>query len=175
MERINARNPGFNFFLRQLRSILQYQLMCDEDVAQTFFPATSEFQRSKKTGKIRLVYLENKLRCALKPNDGFIKLALDGAVHLLHLLPSPKLRIIVQNDVAPFICQGRNVFAKHVKDADEDLRPGSEVIIVNECDELLGVGTLLLTQKEIRDFKRGVAANTRHGLTMSSAGPVSTE
>ena len=77
---------------------------------------------------------------------------------------SPRLRVVVQSDVGEFIRQGRNVFAKHVRKADTEIRPESEVLIVNEEDELLGVGKAVLTGREMTAFKTGAAVKTRHGV-----------
>lgn len=167
MLKFETQNPEFAFLLRQLRSISQYQLGLTDKEAQKFFPTECLIHCSRKTGKIRFVNIENELICTLKPTDGLLALSLQGANRLLKIVPSPKLRIIVQSDVGSFIREGRNVFSKHVTDADELLRPGDEAIIVNEQDTLLGIGTLLLIKREISDFKRGLAVRTRHGMKSS--------
>ena len=59
---------------------------------------------------------------------------------------------------------GINVFAKHVKDADPEIRPGSEVIIVDEEDNLLAVGKAILNGKEMIAFKSGIAVKVRRGV-----------
>ena len=63
-----------------------------------------------------------------------------------------------------YIRKGRNVFAKHVKDADPEIRPGSEVIIVDEEDNLLAVGKAILNGKEMIAFKSGIAVKVRRGV-----------
>lgn len=72
--------------------------------------------------------------------------------------------MVVQSDVAEFIRQGRNVFAKHVVVADPEIRPEAEVLVVNERDALLGVGKAVLTGREMTAFKTGAAVKTRHGV-----------
>jgi predicted RNA-binding protein (TIGR00451 family) len=175
LERIKSQDSNFDFFLRQVRTAFQYQFGLSSENARKMFPSTCEILRSKKTGKVRFISIGEDLICTLKPTDGLIKLSLQGANSLLKLLPPPKLRIIVRNDVASFIREGKNVFAKHVRDVDVNLRPKSEVIIVDEEDNLLGIGTLLLIKREIKDFKRGVAAHTRHGMKKLTQGIVSIE
>ncbi|MHA1273734.1 MAG: PUA domain-containing protein [Promethearchaeota archaeon] len=83
---------------------------------------------------------------------------------IINNIKKPILRIVVQNDIAEFIAEGRNVFCKHVVDIDENLRPNDEVIIVNENDELLAVGRLKIPVSYIKSFKSGVAVNVRRGI-----------
>ncbi|MHA1143379.1 MAG: PUA domain-containing protein [Candidatus Helarchaeota archaeon] len=167
MERIDSRDSMFKFFLRQIRLILQYQFDLAGKEARIFFPDHCVLSRSKKTNKIRFVHVDGRLICTLKPTDGMFTLSLDGALLMQKIVKSPRLRVVVQSDVAPFIREGRNVFAKHVKRVDGDLRPHGEVMIVDEQDSLLGVGRMLLNQKEIEDFNRGLAVHTRHGMKRS--------
>ena len=66
---------------------------------------------------------------------------------------------------AEFNSQGRNVFPQFVKEVDPDLRPGDEVIIVNEDDAVVAVGKLMLAPVEIPFFKGGVAVKVRQGVS----------
>jgi len=52
--------------------------------------------------------------------------------------------------------------------ADGEIRPGEEVIVTNEKDEVLAVGRALLRGKEMLSFKRGVAVKTRRGVDETS-------
>jgi predicted RNA-binding protein (TIGR00451 family) len=69
----------------------------------------------------------------------------------------------VSEDVAKFISQGKNVFAKHVLSDGEKIRPGDEVIIITEKTGVVGVGKALLISEEMKAFKIGVAVKTRRG------------
>jgi len=50
-----------------------------------------------------------------------------------------------------------------VIDADEEIRPQEEVIVLNKDNEVLAVGRALLTGKEMKAFERGVAVRVRRG------------
>ncbi len=114
---------------------------------------------------MRLAYdSRGKLLATLRAKDGYLALTPDGALRLLKAFKSPRLRVVVQNDVEEFIRKGRNVFAKHVVAADREIRPESEVLIVDEYDALLGVGKAVLTGREMTAFKTGAAVKTRHGV-----------
>ncbi len=78
-------------------------------------------------------------------------------------LDPPRLWVRVSNDAAPFVAEGRSVFAKHVIAADSEIRPMEEVVVVGEGDVVLGVGKAVLTGKEMTLFKRGVAVKVRRG------------
>ncbi len=61
------------------------------------------------------------------------------------------------------MAEGRNVFAKHVVEADKELRPQDEVIVVDEEDNLVAVGKAVLSGEEMKVFKHGVAVKVRKG------------
>ncbi len=58
---------------------------------------------------------------------------------------------------------GRNVFAKFVVDADPNIRPYDEVLVVNGNDELLATGQTLLNGEELKIFQQGLAVKVRRG------------
>jgi uncharacterized protein with predicted RNA binding PUA domain len=71
--------------------------------------------------------------------------------------------VVVQEDVADFIAQGKNVFAKHVVSADPDIRCGDEVLVVAGNDRLLACGTAVLSGTEMPAFNYGGAVKVRQG------------
>jgi uncharacterized protein with predicted RNA binding PUA domain len=71
--------------------------------------------------------------------------------------------VTVKKEFEEFIAQGKNLFAKHVSSADAEIRPGQEVIVVNEEKEVLGVGRAVLTMDEMLAFQIGVAVKVRRG------------
>ena len=117
--------------------------------------------KSKKTKKIRNIYTKNKHILSMRASDGLFTLKKEGAKILHKTYKNPKLRIIVNRDAVPFIKEGKSVFAKFVIDADENLRPLDECLIVDENDTLLAVGRCLLNKEEMISFNYGMAAKTR--------------
>ncbi|TLZ60335.1 MAG: tRNA-guanine(15) transglycosylase, partial [Methanobacteriota archaeon] len=59
---------------------------------------------------------------------------------------------------------GKNVFAKFVVEADPELRPMDEVLVVDREDRLAAVGQALLNAEEMVDFDLGLAVKVREGL-----------
>lgn len=121
-------------------------------------------ERSRNTGKVRYVHLDGKMILVLQPNDGFFRLTLDGA-EILNGLEKEKMvnGITVMNDVAEFIDDGRNVFAKHVVQASVTIRPSQELYVCDEGRDLLAVGKAILSGRDMQHFTRGVAVQVRHG------------
>lgn len=149
--------------LNKVRSIANYQFGKGAGIA--LFPENVEIKRSKTTGKIRFVFLRKKLIATLRAGDGMVALTLTGAKRLLNAFSIPKFRVVVKNEVASFIADGRNVFAKHVVKADPEIRPYEEVVVTMGNDRVLAVGKALLTGEEMLLFRRGVAVKVRKGLT----------
>jgi len=146
--------------LEKLRCIADYQF--GKGIGKILFEnGKITWKRSRETGKIRYVYRDGSLLLSLIPTSGFFTLTIRAAKILLENLKPCKLRVIVSADAEPFVKKGRSVFSKFVVDNDPEIRPGEEVIIVNEKDELLAVGRSILAGTEFLSFKRGVAVKIR--------------
>jgi len=147
--------------LEKIRSVADYQL--SKGAGNALFPDNVNVVFSKRTGRIRHVYLKRKLLATLRPTDGMFSLTIEGAKRLLQGTSSPRLWVKVSKEAAPFIAEGRSVFAKHVIAADAEIRPQEEVIVFDEDNRVLAVGKAILTGKEMKAFKRGVAVRVRKG------------
>ena len=123
---------------------------------------------SKRTGRIRYVHLNGKRLTTLRPTDGMFSLSILGAKRIAEKAKSARCFVTVKNAVSKFIAEGGDVFAVHVVKADDDIRPKSEVIVVNEDGEVLAVGRALLSSEEMNAFKVGVAVKVRRGCLEES-------
>jgi len=121
--------------------------------------------KSKKTGKIRNIYRDEKHILSMRASDGMFTLKIMGAQLLHDCFKYPKLRVIVENDAIPFISEGKSVFSKFVIECDEFLRPMDECLIVSKNDDLIAVGRCLLNKFEMLSFKYGIAVKTREKNT----------
>ena len=119
-------------------------------------------KRSKTTGMIRKVFLEGKLVGAIRSNDGFFIPNINGAKLIKKVCSYPKNRVVVGKDAVKFVSKGKSVFTKFVVDIDKELRPYQEVLVVDEDDNLLAAGKLILNPREIEEFKRHVVVKIRH-------------
>ena len=152
--------------LQKIRSIADYQF--GKAVGKKLFPNNVRIVHSGKTGRIRYVFLGEKRLATLRPVDGLFSLSIAGAKKIMENIRPSRLWVRVMDEVAPFIAKGRSVFAKHITDADEELRPQEEVIVINGKNEVLAVGKAILSGKEMMAFKRGVAVRTRRGVAKES-------
>jgi len=152
--------------LWKIRCIADYQF--GKDVGSILFPDNVDIIYSKRTGRVRHVYLDGKRLVTLRPRDGFFSLTVSGAKRIVEGVKPLHYWVKVQDDVSAFIAEGRSVFAKHIVDADEEIRPMEEVIVVNEEGEVLAVGKAILTGKEMKAFKKGVAVKVRRGVAEES-------
>ncbi len=145
--------------LARLRAVADY--LFDSGVGGKLFPKGIKVRKTR--GRIRQVWLKKDQICTIRASDNFIILNRKG-VEILHKnLKAPRLRVVVNEDAAPFVARGKTLFAKHVVAADREIRPAEEVMIVDGNDNLLASGKAILTGEEMLAFKRGEAVRVRRG------------
>ncbi len=120
-----------------------------------------EFVKSPRTGKLRNVIVDGKHALSMRASDGRFTLKLEGARLLMDVLPPPTMRVVTEDEPAEFARKGNNVFAKFIVDADPEIRPGDDVIVVNTKGELAAVGRVLMNREEMLAFKRGIAVRIK--------------
>ncbi|MGC8999214.1 MAG: PUA domain-containing protein [Candidatus Bathyarchaeia archaeon] len=147
--------------LRRIRSVADYQF--GKGVGEALFPQNVEIVYSKRTGRIRYIFLNGKRLATMRPLDGLFSLSIEGARRIVNSDVRAKCLVTVKNDVSKFIAEGGDVFAAHVLRADSEIRPKDEVIVVNEKGEVLAVGKAVLSGEEMTAFKVGVAVKVRRG------------
>ncbi|MDH7477199.1 MAG: pseudouridine synthase [Candidatus Bathyarchaeota archaeon] len=147
--------------LKRIRSVADYQF--GKGVGVKLFPENVKIEFSKRTGRIRYVYLDDKRLVTLRPTDGLFSLSIAGAKRIAENRNSAKCFVTVKDDVSKFIAEGGDVFAVHVVEADDEIRPKDEVIVLNEKGEVLAVGRAVLSSEEMKAFKTGVAVKVRRG------------
>lgn len=146
--------------LQKIRRVADYQF--GNGVGITLFPDDVTVTFSKRTGKIRHIFFNGELLATLKPRDGSFSLGIEGAKRLVWMEPE-RLWVRVQEEATTSVEKGGDVFAKHVDDVDEEIRPKEEVIVLDRKGRVVAVGKAVLSGKEMRDFKRGVAVRVRRG------------
>jgi uncharacterized protein with predicted RNA binding PUA domain len=144
--------------VKKLRYIANYQFR--EEVAHHLIPEDIYVKISRNTGRVREVLSDEGIRIAsIRASTYTFNLSLYGA-SILHKV-TKKLRVVIASEVAEDVVKGSSVFSRHVMSVDEDLRAGDEVLVVDECDNLLCVGRLFLSPYEVMFFTRGVAVKLR--------------
>lgn len=133
-------------------------------VSDVLLDGNVKILKSRSTGKIRNVYLNDRHILSMRAQDGLLTLKIDGGRILHEHYASPRFRVVVKDDASRYIREGKNVFAKFVIDCDSKLRPFDECLIVSKDDDLLGVGRCFLNRDEMLSFGYGIAVKTREGV-----------
>ena len=149
-----------NSLVRRVQTIADYQF--GGLVGTGLFPDGCEFILST-TGRIRQILFEGRRLATVRAQDGRLTLGIEGARRLHAILPAPHYHVVIRDDVAEFVSQGKNTFAKHVITADPAIRAGDEVIVVAGNDRLVACGVAVLSGDEMLSFNYGQAVKVRQG------------
>lgn len=159
--------------LSRLQIIADYQW--GPGAGEALFTDAVDITRTS-SGRPRQVLAEDGRLVSFK-TDGRFTLGVAGGRRLQAALDPPAYRIAVGVESEPFICDGKNAFAKFVSQADLAVRPGDEVLVVAGEDsgasrgDLLGVGRAELPAEAMLDFETGVAVKVREGVGKSNRSP----
>jgi uncharacterized protein with predicted RNA binding PUA domain len=122
------------------------------------------------TGRIRQILFGGVRLATVRASDGRLTLGIEGAKRLMTILPSPGYRVVIREDVAEFVAQGKNTFAKHVVEADPAIRAGDDVLVVAGNDRLIACGAAVVSGTEMLAFNYGVAVRVRQGSEKNASG-----
>jgi uncharacterized protein with predicted RNA binding PUA domain len=147
--------------LGQLRTVADYQF--GRGAGDALFPGTDALRIDRtSSGRPSQVHVASG-RVVTYAVDGRFTLGVEGGRRLLAALDPPAYRVVVGEESEPFVRDGKNAFAKFVRDADPQIRPGDEVAVVDESDALLAVGRAELSADAMADFETGMAVKVRSG------------
>ncbi len=155
--------PGkMDLDMMRIRAVADLQF--GKGASDVLFKGDVILKKSRKTGKIRNVMADGEHILSMRAGDGFFTLKEGGAVRLHGGFPSPRLRVVVDTETTEFNREGKNVFAKFILDADPDLIPGDEVLVVDEADKLVAIGRTIMVRDELLAFNSGVGIKVRQGF-----------
>jgi 7-cyano-7-deazaguanine tRNA-ribosyltransferase len=162
LESIARGVSSFDLDTARVKATADYQF--GKGAADAIFDGPLELVKSKNTDRIRNIIVSGEHVMSLRAEDGLYSLRAPGARRLHKMLPWPRLRIVVKRDSIPFNREGKNVFCTFIADADPDLRPGDDALIVDENDELVAIGRPMLTRDEMMRMRKGMAVRVREGI-----------
>lgn len=116
---------------------------------------------SKRTSRPRAILYNKELFATIRASDSYLIPHKPLAILLHKVLPFPKRRVVVVNEIAEDVLEGHTVFAKHIILADETLKPFEEVLVVNEDDKLISLGRTLLDYETMITATHGAAVQIR--------------
>ncbi len=111
------------------------------------------------TGRVRYVIVNGVRMLTLRPSDGFFTLSIEAGEVVRRASRPPRFRVVIRGGEVPRI-KG-SVLKPIVLDIDPHLRPGDEVIVVDEFDNLVGVGKLKLPPITIKSLEKGEVVRVR--------------
>ena len=156
-----------NSSLRRVQTIADYQF--GRGVGIGLFPEDCTYIFST-TGRIRQILFGGVRLATVRASDGRLTLGIEGAKRLRTILPAPGYRVVIRDDVAEFVAQGKNAFAKHVVAADPAIRAGDDVLVVAGNDRLIACGSAVVSGTEMLAFNYGVAVRVRQGSEKNASG-----
>ena len=136
-----------------------------------FLPKKIEIIYSKKNGRIRSVFQDEKLLCTLRIDGGLAITPLFAQI----LLKSKKFKencLEIDIDSKPFIEEGRSVFCNHVIWCGKNIQISSDVPVLFKS-KVIAVGRAVLSSEMIQSQNRGVAIKIRDSLKSQNKGDCS--
>jgi len=134
-------NKSKSRILKKIHAILKFQF--ETDVFEKILNINNiKIDFSRNTGNMKYIYIEKERILSYKPTTGMFTLSIGGAKLLHSHSSNTNHRVIISSEVEDFIRQGKSVFSHHVIQIEENLRIGSEVLVVNEQDDLVAIGKL---------------------------------
>jgi uncharacterized protein with predicted RNA binding PUA domain len=133
-----------------------------------FLPKKIEITYSKKNGRIRSVFHDEKLLCTLRIDGGLAITPLFAQM----LLKSKKFKencLEIDMDSKPFVEEGRSVFCNHVIWCGKNIQISSDVPVLFKS-KVIAVGRAVLSSDMIQSQNRGVAIKIRDSLKSQNKG-----
>ncbi|PSQ17242.1 pseudouridine synthase [Halobacteriales archaeon QS_7_69_60] len=143
-----------------LKTVADYQFGAGAGAA--LFEGSVSIRRTS-SGRPQQVHADGR-RVVSYGTDGRFTLGAAGGRRLQAALDPPAYRVVVGDDSEPFVRDGKNVFAKFVRDVDPTVRPGDEVLVEHYDGDLLAVGRAELSAAAMADFGTGMAVSVREGV-----------
>jgi conserved protein with predicted RNA binding PUA domain len=122
------------------------------------------FTFSRRTGRVKSFGSKDKLYGTFR-SDGGIALTISGAEILIHVKNFCQNLIIPEVEAIPFIEASKSLFCKHVFWMGQNIRVGSDVVIVDKNVRILAVGKSCIDSLHSKSTTTsGVAVKVREGL-----------
>lgn len=125
-----------------------------------------QFEYSKRTGRIKNFSVRNRLVATLR-TDGGLALTVFGAQELSKVQSFRANCVAPAQEAVPFVSEGRSLFCKYVQWCGSNIRPGSDVAILESYDtntKIVATGVALLGSAFMTRYERGVAVKIREGI-----------
>lgn len=125
-----------------------------------------QFEYSKRTGRIKNFSVRNQLIATLR-TDGGLALTVFGAQELSKSKQFKKNCVIPVQEALPFVSAGRSLFCKHVQWCGSNVKPGSDVAVLDSYInnvKVVATGIALFGNAVMARYDKGVAVRIREGI-----------
>lgn len=146
-------------------SILKIKYTLDAIFGQgvsKYFPKDVKITYSKKTGRIKHVYENDRLLCTLR-TDGGLAITPFFAQTLMKSKNFRENCLEIDDESQTFVQEGSSVFCKHVTWCGKNIMIGGDVSVLHN-NKVIAVGKAVLSTRMIKSFKKGVAVKIRDSL-----------
>ena len=143
-----------------LETVADYQFGAGAGAA--LFKGSVSIRRTS-SGRPQQIHADGQ-RVVSYGTDGRFTLGAAGGRRLQAALDPPAYRVVVGDDSEPFVRDGKNVFAKFVREVDPAVRSGDEVLVEHYDGDLVAVGRAELSAAAMADFETGMAVSVREGV-----------
>jgi 7-cyano-7-deazaguanine tRNA-ribosyltransferase len=147
------KDPGRDekdFIRKKLSAMSLFQFGAD-----AFENPKPQFSR---TGRMRFVEEGGKRTATIRAYDNFI---IPSKELSRRLFEKGAPAVIAKDDAVPFVKKGKSLFSKFVKDTRGEFHPQDEVAVCDSSFNFISCGTALLSRREMLEFSRGIAVDTR--------------
>jgi archaeosine synthase len=138
------------WLIQKFRAITDYQF--GKGIGEHLIPEGSVF---RFRGFKELVEFDKKQLAVITKESGLLTLTLDGINRIIDHVQG--LKVIFDGDEI----SGSALYCSGISHADLTIKPGNEVFVFNNNDELLGVGKTNLTGRELQDLTYGLGVSLR--------------
>ena len=149
------RRPASAWDRRVIEAVLSYQF--NGEYARVVAGLDGLEVEYSSTGRLRYVVWRGSRILTRRAGDGLFSLSRVAGELLRRTVAPPAFRVVVRE---PEVVSG-SVLAVIVERADEAIRPGDEVIVVDEQDELVGVGRARVSGALMASLPRGEVVRVR--------------
>ena len=125
-----------------------------------------QFEYSKRTGRIKNFSVRNRLVATLR-TDGGLALTVFGAQELSKIKSFRANCVIPSQEAIPFVSEGRSLFCKHVQWCGSNVKPGSDVAVLDSYInnvKVVATGIALFGNAVMARYDKGVAVRIREGI-----------
>ncbi|MCS7132243.1 MAG: hypothetical protein NZ918_00775 [Aigarchaeota archaeon] len=158
----NSKSSADSFLLKIVRDITDYQFR--KGVGERLFPDNCRVKVSGRTKRPKYVYFDGEILATIRYPDNLLALTMAGARRLLDVASNIALKVILKKNSVEKIKQGMGPLPREIVYFDERIKPGDEVLLLDEDGELIAVGRAVVSGSTFKGLERGIVVKIRKSV-----------